>query len=89
MGDSNFIDFIPVIFAVFLKICVFESLMNDGKNGFEMRAGSDFWNDAAVALKDIDLRYDDVTQDFWSRVFIKRIAGDDGGGSFVAGRLDA
>ena len=39
---------------------IFEGLMNDGENSFEVGTGSDFWNDATVRFENINLRNDDV-----------------------------
>lgn len=47
-----------------------------------MRASGDFWNDATVLGMDIDLRHNNIGQDFLS-VF------DNGGGGFVARRFDS
>lgn len=38
-------------------------LMDDWHDGFEVGAGSDLWNDAAVSLEDVDLGDDDVGEE--------------------------
>ena len=54
VGDGNIIDVGPGV------VSVVESLMESGEDGFEMRTGGDFGDDAAVSLKDVDLGVDDV-----------------------------
>ena len=54
VGDGNIIDVGPGV------VSVVESLMESGEDGFEMRTGGDFGEDAAVSLKDVDLGVDDV-----------------------------
>ncbi len=63
--------------AVFRDAGFDEGLMDDGKNGFEMGAGGNFWYNTTVSSKNVNLRNDDVAEDF-DAIF------DHGGGSFVA-----
>lgn len=51
--------------------------MDCWKNGFEMGTSGNFGNNAAVGSKDVDLRNDDVAEDFG-------VVTDDGGSGFVA-----
>jgi hypothetical protein len=55
---------------------------DDGGEGFEVGAGSDFRDDAAEFLVEVDLGGDDAGED------VNAIA-DNGGGGFVAGGFDA
>ena len=75
MSDGDSID------AVDSFAGISKSLFNDRINGFDVAAGGNFWNDATVFGVDIDLRHDNIRQDFLS-VF------DNGGGGFVARRFD-
>ncbi len=56
--------------------------MDDGKDGFEMGTGGNFWYNSTICCKNVNLRNDDVTQNV-SAVF------DYGCGGFVAGTFDA
>lgn len=56
--------------------------MNDGENGLDVGAGSNFGDDAAVDFEEVDLRNDGVRKNAVA-IF------DDRSSSFVAGRFDA
>lgn len=76
MGDRN------IIYIVFCQVGVVKGLMNDWKDGFEVGAGGNFGDDAAIGSEDVDLGDDDIAQNFGA-IF------DDGGGSLVAGTFDS
>ena len=69
------------VYVVDSKIGVFEGLIDDRIDGFNVRASGNFWDNAAVFGVDIDLRHNNIGQDFLS-VF------DDRCGGFVTGRFD-
>ena len=71
VGDGDGVDILPGAGGVF------EGFVDDGLDGFEVGAGSDFRDDSAIFGKDVDLGDDDVAQNVGT-VF------DDGGGGFVA-----
>ena len=52
-------------------------MVNNWHDGFDVRAGCDFWDDAAVFFVDVNLRDDNVRQNIGA-VF------DDRSGGFVA-----
>jgi len=54
VGDGDGVDFVPV------EAGVFERLINDGENSFNVRTGGDFGDDTTVGLVDVNLRNDDV-----------------------------
>ena len=56
--------------------------MDDGEDGFDVGAGGDFGDDAAVGLVEVDLGDDDVAQDFGAVLHY-------GGGGFVTAGFDA
>ena len=60
MGDGDRIDFVPVVLAIFCKIGVRKSFVEDREDGFEMGASGDFGNDTALGLEDVELGDDDV-----------------------------
>jgi hypothetical protein len=60
------------------KISVFEGLIKNRLDGFDMRACGDFGDDAAIFGMDIYLGDDDVRQNM-SAIF------DNGGGGFITG----
>lgn len=76
MGDSNGVE----IFGG--KVGVLQTLIDDGHNCLDVRAGGNFRNHAAIGRVDVDLRNDDIRQNV-TAVF------DDGSGSFVTGAFDA
>lgn len=70
MGDSDGVDFIPVVFGAtgFIgsyKISFFEGLMNNGEDGLEMGTGGNFRNDATVSFKNVDLGDNDIAENLW------------------------
>lgn len=75
VGDGDSVDIVPG------AVCIFQSLIDNRENSFEMRAGGDFWDDASVFGKNIDLGDNDITQNF-STVLYNR------GGGFVAAGFD-
>ena len=58
------------------EVGVFESFIEDWLDGFDMRAGGNFGNDATIFGMDIDLGDDDVRQNM-NAIF------DNGGSGFV------
>ncbi len=76
VGDGDSVNILPIKFGIR------KSLMKDGIDGFDVRAGGDFWNNASVSSMDIDLRDDDIGKNAVSVL-------DDGGRSFVTRTLDA
>ena len=75
MSDGDSIDVFNVEF------CVTKGLINDGIDGLDMTASSDFWNNATVGRMNVNLGYDDVGQNM-TAVF------NDGGSGFVARTFD-
>jgi len=63
-------------------VCLVERLAHDWDDFAEMLARGELGDYASVLAVDIDLRGDDARED-------AAAAGDDRGGSFVAGRFDA
>ena len=61
---------------------IFESLANHRHDGAEMLARSELGDNSSEGLMGGDLRVNDVGDEFFARAH-------DGGGGFVAGRLDA
>ena len=81
VGDGEGVDFGPVVLAGGgFEAGASEGLVDDGEDGFEVRAGGDFWDDAAVGFEDVDLGDDDVCEQL--------VVVHDGGGGFVAGGFD-
>lgn len=82
MGDGDGVDFVPLFCFGEVGEGVVEGLVNDGEDGFEMGAGGDFGDDAAIGFKDVDLGDDDIAQNIVAVLY-------NGGGGFVATTFDA
>lgn len=76
VGNGNVID------IVLSEMSVGESLMDDGKDGFEMGTGGDFGDYTTISGKNINLRNDDIADDHG-------VVANDGGSGFVAGAFDS
>lgn len=70
MGDGDGVE------VIFVEIGIAEGLMDDGKDGFEVGTGGDFWYNSAISRKNVNLRNHDIAEDFGA-VF------NHGGGSFI------
>lgn len=60
MSNGDAVNFIPIVFAIFLEAGVFESLVDNREDGFEMGTGGDFWDNSAIAFENINLGNYDV-----------------------------
>lgn len=76
VGNGNVID------IVLSEMGVGESLVDDGKDGFEMGTGGDFGDYATISGENINLRNDDIADDYG-------IVANDGGSGFVTGTFDS
>ncbi len=86
-----------IINIVMGEVGVVQGLMDDGEDSFEVGAGGDFRNDAAVGSENVNLGNDDVAEDAGSgdkrfrggrRRAAGKIVADDGSGGFVARTFD-
>lgn len=77
MSDGDGVDLGPFLSFGLIGKGLVESLVDDRKNGFEMGAGGNFGDDAAVGFEDVDLRDDDVAQNGTAVL-------NNGGGGFIA-----
>ena len=75
MGDGDGVDVFPG------EAGLFEGLVDDGKNDFNMGARGDFGHDTTIDGVNIDLGDDDIGKNF-------RAISNDGAGGFVATGFD-
>lgn len=70
-----------IINVVFRQMSIVEGLVNDGKNGFEVRTGGDLGNYTAICGENVNLRNYDIADDL-------TIVANNSGGSFVTRTFD-
>ncbi len=76
MRDGDGVNVIPS------EVSVGKGFVNNWLDGLDVGTGGNLWDDAAIGGVDVDLRDNDVRQNF-NAIF------NNGGGSFVAAGLDS